>query len=724
MFLVSKSKNSRWIFCLLPLLLTACDRGDHYRNGMDWLSKKDYNRAHLEFRKAIVHNQGTPETYYEAGVTAMQLGANADAFRYLTTADTLAGPKAPLDVDIKARLATLAILRRDFKDARDIAKWVLDRYPKNVKAHETMVLALIGLAESETAAQEMDLWLETDPSSQRARMVKSAVALSKDDIPEALKQLEEAAAEPTRTAQTLISLGNIYQISGDYPKAEHTYQQAADLDPKNVEPWRGLASVYAHTGQVKKAEETYRKAAQTKPDDSLARGLLAGYYLEQHLWPQAIAELERLRTQYPDDMYNRGRLASVFLRTGQRAKAQVLVDGLMKQDSSNPQNTLLAGILDFEDGRADQAIIHLNNSMDYRPSAIAQYFIGAAQDRKGDLQQAQVAMTRCLRMDPSMLGARLWLAEYWLQQSAPSTALTILQQDPQAKDPVPVERLLLTRVYSAMGDYNQSSRELAELRKLHPEVVPAYYETALKYLLKNQWSQARPALEEGLQHEPSSLNFLAVLAQCYIMEGHPEKAVERVRQQVERFPKSAMHFQLLAEVLQTTRDFGTAKAAYERAIALSPESPGPHLGLVRILVMSGRNEDARSKINELIRHWPQWAESWILYAGFMERQSDYPEASTGYEKAVALEPANALALNNLAWRIYSDGGNMDRALKLAQQAHDLQPSNNAYADTLAMIYLRLGSRPEAEKVMQAVLRLEPRNPTYLQHLAVIQGKRR
>jgi Tfp pilus assembly protein PilF len=253
--------------------------------------------------------------------------------------------------------------------------------------------------------------------------------------------------------------------------------------------------------------------------------------------------------------------------------------------------------------------------------------------------------------------------------------------------------------------------------------VPVYYENALKFLIKHQWAQARPALEEGLEHEPASINFLAVLAQSYIAEGHADKAVERVRKQVERFPKSSMHFQLLAETEEAARDFGAAKVAYERAIALSPESPGPVLGLVGTLVMSGRNEDARAKINELTRHWPQWSQSWILYAGFMENQADYPEATTGYERAVALDPGNALALNNLAWRIYSDSGNMDRALQLAQKAHDLQPEIPAYADTLAMIYFRVGSRPQAERVMLAALKLQPGNPVFQQHLAAIQGKR-
>ncbi len=724
MRLVSKSKNLRWIACLLPFLLSACDRGDHYQRGMEWAAKKDYTRAHLEFRKAMSHKQGTAETYYEAGVTAMELKAYTDAHKFLTIADNLAGSKAPLDEDIKARLAQLAVFQRDFKTARDLAKWVLDRHPNNSKAHEILVLSLTALEEPAMADQELDLWLAADPGSQQARMVKSGILLSKQDVPEATKQLEEAAAQATKTPATLISLGNLYQLSGQFAKAEQAYQQAVSMDPDSVEPRKGLAWLYGRIGKPDKAEETFRKLAQMKPDDPAIRGSLASYYLAQHLWPKGIAELERVIKEHPDDTYNQDRLAGAYLVSGQHAKAKGLVTTLLAANAIDPQTNMLAGILEFQEGQADAALVHLNNSMEYRPSATAQFFIGAAQDRKGDQQQAQVAMTRALHLNPDLLGARIWLAEYWLRQSSPMTALSLLQQDPQAKNPAALEQLLLARVYSALGKYDLATKELEQVRAQHPDVVPSYTQTALKYLLKGQWSQARPALEEGLQHEPASINLLAVLAQSYIAEGQAGKAVERVRQQAERFPNSAVHFQLLAETQRAARDFGAAKVSYERAIALSPQSPGPLLGLTQTLVVSGRTEEARAKINELTRHWPQWSQAWTMYAAFQELQVDYPEATSGYEKAVALDGSNALALNNLAWRIFSDGGNMDRALQLAQKAHDVQPDVPAYADTLAMIYLRLGSRPEAEKAMLAAVKLQPKNPLFLEHLAAIQGKRR
>ena len=64
----------------------------------------------------------------------------------------------------------------------------------------------------------------------------------------------------------------------------------------------------------------------------------------------------------------------------------------------------------------------------------------------------------------------------------------------------------------------------------------------------------------------------------------------------------------------------------------------------------------------------------------------------------------------------------DRARSLAKRARELQENNPDYADTLAMILLRQGSRSEAEKELEFALRARPGYQLFLQHLALVTGK--
>src|SRR5258708_2819694 len=501
---------SVWLISLL--FLAGCkDPTDHYRKGMELLGRKDYARANIEFRRAMARSQGTAETYYEAGVTAMELKLYKDAGKYFTSADGLANPKDKIAQDIKLNLGRIALFDRDFKTARDRAKWVLERNPRNQAARELLVLALTGLAQPEMASEELDLWLAAEPHSQQARIIKSGILLSKEDLPEAVKQLEDAAAQPTRTQQTLIALGNLYQLSDQFAKAEQVYTQAIPLDKDNMEPRRGLAWLYVRMGKRDRAEEAFRKIEELRPKDPESRAALGSYYLAMHEWGKAIPELLRAVQADKKDLFNKQRLAAAYLLSGQIENAGKLIKQLLDNDPSNSQTCLLAGIAALQSGRLEEAIEKLHVSMLNKESAMAQFFLGAAEDRKGNERQAQAAMTRALHIDPTLLGARLWLAEYWLRQSSPLSAISLLEKDPFAKRPNAVSQLLKARAYAALGNYEGANRELALVREQNPLLVPGYYERALTFLMKQQWSLAREPLEEGLRKEPSSLNLLAVV---------------------------------------------------------------------------------------------------------------------------------------------------------------------------------------------------------------------
>ena len=56
-----------------------------------------------------------------------------------------------------------------------------------------------------------------------------------------------------------------------------------------------------------------------------------------------------------------------------------------------------------------------------------------------------------------------------------------------------------------------------------------------------------------------------------------------------------------------------------------------------------------------------------------------------YEDAIRLDPGLAVARNNLAYLIAEEGGDLDRALDLAQEAKAILPDNPNAADTLGWV---------------------------------------
>lgn len=76
-----------------------------------------------------------------------------------------------------------------------------------------------------------------------------------------------------------------------------------------------------------------------------------------------------------------------------------------------------------------------------------------------------------------------------------------------------------------------------------------------------------------------------------------------------------------------------------------------------------------------------------VYLGNLYYVTERPErAEKYYRKAIAEDPRNADALNNLAWLFYTKRENLDEAEQLVIQAIEMDtPKNGMYLDTLEHI---------------------------------------
>ena len=87
---------------------------------------------------------------------------------------------------------------------------------------------------------------------------------------------------------------------------------------------------------------------------------------------------------------------------------------------------------------------------------------------------------------------------------------------------------------------------------------------------------------------------------------------------------------------------------------------------------------------------PESAEVQYRLALVYENNARRGDAIDAYEKAIALNGDLALAKNNLAYLLTETGGDLDRALELAQQAKEQLPDNGSAADTLGWVLLKRG----------------------------------
>ena len=115
------------------------------------------------------------------------------------------------------------------------------------------------------------------------------------------------------------------------------------------------------------------------------------------------------------------------------------------------------------------------------------------------------------------------------------------------------------------------------------------------------------------------------------------------------------------------------------------------------------------------------------------KQGRWREAIDHYQAALAIQPDDAYALNNLAWVLATcpeaSARNGSKAVELAQQAEQLSKrSNPSILGTLAEAYAEAGRFPEATTTAQRALELastqtnNPQVPTLRARIRLYQAR--
>jgi uncharacterized protein (TIGR03790 family) len=171
----------------------------------------------------------------------------------------------------------------------------------------------------------------------------------------------------------------------------------------------------------------------------------------------------------------------------------------------------------------------------------------------------------------------------------------------------------------------------------------------------------------------------------------------------------------LMPALLSKRRIASVQAVYPGA------APAAAAAAIRgdVLLSRGERPGARAAYEQATKQSPQIASAQLQLAMLLEQAGQTESAIDRYRRAVAADPRNALALNNLAYTLATSGKQPGEALAFAEQAVKLAPQDPGVLDTLAWIQHLLGDNAAAVKTMAAVLKAAPNNAEIRLHASTI-----
>lgn len=352
--------------------------------------------------------------------------------------------------------------------------------------------------------------------------------------------------------------------------------------------------------------------------------------------------------------------------------------------------------------------------------AAARFELGTQALARGELDAAERAFREVLRMDPGSAQPLLGLAEVALRRSRPDEAWAWLEK----------------------------------ARSLAPKSAEVHHAIARYHIIARKYDKAEAALKKTLALDARNLRAQLDLGDLYVnVLNSPIQAIPAYRAAIAIDPKHAGAHHGLGMALMGTGKAALAEEEFRKAAGLAPKNPLPHQALARLYVRQGQPDKALAAYADALKVQPGFMPA-ALGRGdvFLDRgdpasaaaeyrraaqaapNSDVPrvklgmalqaagkpgEAQQAYEEAIRLNPAAALAYNNLAWLAVERRGDLDQALRRARKAVELKPVAASFQDTLGWVYRARGELSEAEDTLRKAAKIKPESAEVFHHLGMV-----
>ena len=714
---------------LMLLLQAGCSRDPkvkaekHYARAEKFLKENNPDAAIIELRSAIQLNPKMAKAHFELGNIEMQRGALQIAFQeYVAT----------VKADSKHRQAQIMvgeILARvgNFSEAKGQAQLILSNWPDDTVGTLLLAESSFGLQDYKEAQELVDEVLAKDPNNTRALTDLAYMQLQQKKVADAEATFRKAWQLNPKETSAVLSLSNVYELSGDMQSAESVLQEALRQNQSDIRFELLLAGFYLRHQRFTDAEPLFRDVAEKGKTQPEYRDILATFYLASGRPKDAEAEYKRLLERNNKDWQIWRGLASTYLSEGQFDQANEAIERLLKNNPKDWQAVALKGKLLMARGQVTEAIAELQKSHKANPASaetsldLAKAFMAA-----GKLDEAQTALQDVLKVSPDDSQAINTLASIQLSQTHVDVALEQLSKEAAAKPQALGTRLLLAQAHMAKGDFAAAEADLKIAFPLATNTAAKaavlQSEAQLKFSQK-QYAQTEKLASEALDTNPKSPVALSLLGASYVAQKQPDQAIQVLQTRLNSTPDWAGGFEILARLAQQAGRLPIAEDAFTKALSIDPKSTTALVGLADTYFLGQKFDQAQQQYEKAAAQQDS-SRSYALFrvGQIYERRGDFAKAQVSYESAVSADPENAVAKNNLAWLYAEHGGNVDVALKLAEEAREKVPNDPGIGDTLGWIYVKKGSYEAAVENLKDSAAKDPNNPAYLYHLGMAYYK--
>ncbi len=377
----------------------------------------------------------------------------------------------------------------------------------------------------------------------------------------------------------------------DVNLAIHELESCVKLAPRDFQAWKSLGDAYEDQVKTDQELRAFQQAARLRPNDAAVAASLAHAYGKSGDTAKAAMEFKRAEM--------------LDARPGQPELDVAMVEYLRGQ--------YLA-----EHGSGPDAVVALTKALRFNPkSTEAYYWRARAYEKSNDRDHAIADALQAIELSPGSKEAALFLITQYRKAGDMEHAQKYAELAQKITDAEQAQQTFGRALRDTLDEAEPLLREgrFAEAIPLYESIVqrlPTFYEAYFDlgncYAQNGRLSDAETAFRKYLALQPVSADGHAALGMVLAEQGHDSEAVPEFTQALKIDPTQVEVRKALANIHMQAGDYGAA---------------------VAVLKAGGATHDAEAD---------------KMLANALDKNGDRSSALTAVNRALAINPADAQAL--------------------------------------------------------------------------------
>lgn len=628
-------------------------------------------------------------------------------------------------------------------------KNVLQLDPNQAKAHYGLAKAYLGQNDLARGYWELRETARLDPSNFDAKLQYGQLARLAGELEEALKQADDVIAAQPDKAPPRVLRGQVLERLKRVDEAEAELKKAMDLESNDTAPTFLYADFLVRNGKSAEAEPLFRRLVELKPElpsyaalaNFLARDpkrdaeteatfregiakakpeqlssayrTLASFLYTRNRFADSEKTLHEAIEKTPDDLETIYALARFYVARGDEKKADEMVEQATRAKPDDEKTWLVLSAFRSRKGDFAGALSAAEDALARNPESKtaklrkAELLLdsGYREGSKEKMAQGRSITDAILAKEPGNADALFVRAKVDLAENRNEEAITSLRRALEAKPEWGQAHFLLGSALFLQNDRNGAASEVTRAVELEPDLADAH---KLLARIRAASGQFDLAVEEGrkyLEARPSDAEGRLQLAQSIVRLGKPNDAMAELEKIPEK-DRNAEIYYAIGRVNLVLGKAGPARAALEKADAMSPNHPEVLQTMLQVDRAEGRLEDSLQRIGKAVSADPQNAQLLHLQGIAFALGGRPGDAEQNFRRAIEVNPKDLAAYQSLA-ALMAQTGRLDETIKTYERALESQPNSAPVALTLGSLHESRGDKEQAVTYYEKAVALDP-----------------